>query len=85
MTRFIAMEDGANGFDTADHVRFWIKSQPEHEQGDWRVVVIQELTPNVESIGDKLLAKVQREIEAAYIEGKEYERARIRSLLGLGL
>lgn len=77
MRRFIAMHSTEAGFATTDEVENYISQMGEPEK--WRVVEILP-DPVTERVASE---EMKQALERAYIRGKEAERQRIRSVLGL--
>lgn len=77
MRRFIAMHSTEAGFATTAEVKAYIAKMGEPEQ--WRII---EILPD--PVTEQVAAKgIEMALEQAYIRGKQAERERLRSLLGL--
>lgn len=81
MIRYIAFHESEPGFDTAAEVASWIAQQFEPESysiaattDDFKVDPIAEQA--------QIDARA-RELEQMYLKGKDYERSRIKAILGI--
>lgn len=79
MRKFIAMHESEVGYDSVEEVRHHILSNYATYSEEWRVVEII-VDPVTESIAN---LEHKRELEDAYIRGKEAAREEIKARLGL--